>query len=795
MPIGLSSSFSSNSAHYDPIITWEKTFIENNVFVVPEGVFEIGAVCIGGGGGGAGTTQGGGGGYGGDLRWARSIPVVPGESLTITVGTGGAGGTTTGIAGTFSKIRRNSTDLLVAAGGREGSNVDDGSSSKPAKRAKNATTGTSTAISLPLIGGGDGGQGGWEEKGAQAGGGGGAGGYSGDGGIGGDADEGETQLTLTGSKIDPAPGWSGLGGAGGGGGTGTSVAGGGGGVGLLGSSVTYPVLTSSSSVGIGTGNKIFTVSSTTIYRVGMRVRISSRANSANFINGYISAITPTQITVVSQSPVGGSGTYSDWNITITGIFGSNGVLTGNGVGGLGGTNGGRGGGGSGGQGGTNTSEGALYGGGGGATDTSAAGGPGSQGAVRLIWGRNRYYPTANVRNIPKFPAGTSVEPTIQKFTTPGETNWTVPDGVTSINVLTVGGGGGAVTGNTELAFAAGGGGGGGLGYGNNIPVTPGETLKVTVGAGGASVNNSSPRDVIYGGTGGTSSVTRDSTVLVGATGGLGGESGYGQELLEFLGGSGGAGTGTALTQGFSGGRGGNSVSPNDADATRFGGAGGGGAAGYRGNGGNGSHAISTAGFSGVISSTSNSIGTGSKTFVVNSASLYVVGTRVRVFRTGQQTTFVEGLITDITVGSTISITVLADTTSGSGTYNTWRFLLAEGTAAIGRGYSPSANSGAGGGGGAGSTDTTAGAGGGGVGINGAGLSGTGGAINVGGTGGSGGANGQSLVNGVRNGGLYGGGAGAGADRPPTSGAYTCAGGQGAVVIAYGMSDFYPNGTL
>ena len=62
-------------------------------WVVPTGVTQISAVCIGGGGGGAGmsnSTEPGPGGGGGALAYA-TLSVTPGESLTVGVGRGGRG--------------------------------------------------------------------------------------------------------------------------------------------------------------------------------------------------------------------------------------------------------------------------------------------------------------------------------------------------------------------------------------------------------------------------------------------------------------------------------------------------------------------------------------------------------------------------------------------------------------------------------------------------------------------------------------------------------------------------------
>lgn len=99
----------------------------------------------------------------------------------------------------------------------------------------------------------------------------------------------------------------------------------------------------------------------------------------------------------------------------------------------------------------------------------------------------------------------------------GTTTWTVPSGVTTVHIVTVGGGGGG--GFQPAGDAEGGGGGGGaLSYVNNITVVPGEVLTMTVGAGGVGGNQTTN----VGATGGKSSVSRGGTVLVSAAGGTGG---------------------------------------------------------------------------------------------------------------------------------------------------------------------------------------------------------------------------------------------------------------------------------
>ena len=68
----------------------------------------------------------------------------------------------------------------------------------------------------------------------------------------------------------------------------------------------------------------------------------------------------------------------------------------------------------------------------------------------------------------------------REFTTPGTYSWMCPIGVTSVCVVCIGGGAGGDNGHGNTA-----GGGGGLAWKNNIPVTPGVSYVVEVGAGGA----------------------------------------------------------------------------------------------------------------------------------------------------------------------------------------------------------------------------------------------------------------------------------------------------------------------
>lgn len=154
------------------------------------------------------------------------------------------------------------------------------------------------------------------------------------------------------------------------------------------------------------------------------------------------------------------------------------------------------------------------------------------------------------------------------FTTVGTNYFYVPPGVTNISVVCVGGGGGGTGYN-----GGSGGGGGGLAYANNIPVKPGQEIKVTVGAGGASAPYAASGTAA--GDGGDSYIEIEGSIRCHAGGGSGAPNSS----------SGGSG-GTAIVG--TGGAGGDGGSKGGS-----GGGGGGGAGGYTGNGGNGSASTSS----------------------------------------------------------------------------------------------------------------------------------------------------------------------------------------------------------
>ena len=157
------------------------------------------------------------------------------------------------------------------------------------------------------------------------------------------------------------------------------------------------------------------------------------------------------------------------------------------------------------------------------------------------------------------------------FPEPGQYDWVCPDGVTSVCAVCIGGGGGST--KDEM----GGSGGGGLGYKNNIAVTPGETYKIQVGAGGVG-------DVYigrYGASGGDSWFINATTVKGGGGGGTGCAA-DGDHSVPGYGGRGGTYVGDGGGNGGNGGDGNrSSISGTGADT------GGGGAGGYSGDGGKG----------------------------------------------------------------------------------------------------------------------------------------------------------------------------------------------------------------
>jgi len=169
----------------------------------------------------------------------------------------------------------------------------------------------------------------------------------------------------------------------------------------------------------------------------------------------------------------------------------------------------------------------------------------------------------------------------QVYASAGSYSFLVPAGVTTICAVAVGGGGAGDDGNAGDG-GGGGGGGGGLAYANDIPVTPGNSYAVVVGAGGpagASAYGSKAQN------GNPSSFTVGSFAMTGN----GGEGGYPYPT----------------NPGSSGGT--YSFSSTPGGVTTGGGNGGGGGGGYDGGGGGGG----AGGFTGVGGTGAFSLSTGS----------------------------------------------------------------------------------------------------------------------------------------------------------------------------------------
>lgn len=83
--------------------------------------------------------------------------------------------------------------------------------------------------------------------------------------------------------------------------------------------------TSSSSLAIGTGNKSFSTQAGELYTPGVFLIASSQANPANFMFGQVTSYNSgTGALVLSVSVIGGSGTFADWSLSLTGTQGAQG---------------------------------------------------------------------------------------------------------------------------------------------------------------------------------------------------------------------------------------------------------------------------------------------------------------------------------------------------------------------------------------------------------------------------------------------------------------------------------------
>ena len=185
-------------------------------WTVPDGVFSVSVVAVGGGGRG-GERIGGGGGA---LAYRTNVTVTPGQTCAYTVGRGGnsTSGQHDGVASTMTFNAGTGSQVVITANGGAG----DGNTTQVFSW--NIQAGGTFTSNTHGDGGGSGGNSGQSGYNSHRTGGGGAGGYSGAGGAGGNSH----------SAGEYSAGVAGSGGGGGGGGGGNPSAGDGGGVGILG---------------------------------------------------------------------------------------------------------------------------------------------------------------------------------------------------------------------------------------------------------------------------------------------------------------------------------------------------------------------------------------------------------------------------------------------------------------------------------------------------------------------------------------------------------------------------------
>ena len=82
----------------------------------------------------------------------------------------------------------------------------------------------------------------------------------------------------------------------------------------------YSVTTSTTSVTVGTGAQTFTITSPGAFIAGDRVRVVDTANTSIFMEGTISSISSTSLTM-NVDMVSGSGTIATWKFSIAGVQG------------------------------------------------------------------------------------------------------------------------------------------------------------------------------------------------------------------------------------------------------------------------------------------------------------------------------------------------------------------------------------------------------------------------------------------------------------------------------------------
>jgi hypothetical protein len=82
--------------------------------------------------------------------------------------------------------------------------------------------------------------------------------------------------------------------------------------------------TSTTSLLIGTGSKVFTTQSGKQFNVGNWLLAVSDADEANYLHGQVTAYSGPSLTV-NVTNTGGSGTLADWSIYVSGTQGAQGA--------------------------------------------------------------------------------------------------------------------------------------------------------------------------------------------------------------------------------------------------------------------------------------------------------------------------------------------------------------------------------------------------------------------------------------------------------------------------------------
>jgi hypothetical protein len=85
--------------------------------------------------------------------------------------------------------------------------------------------------------------------------------------------------------------------------------------------------TSTTSLAIATGTKVFTTQADKLWVAGQYLQIASAANNANYMHGTVTSYSGTTLTM-NITDIGGSGTLADWNISISGTQGPTGAAGG-----------------------------------------------------------------------------------------------------------------------------------------------------------------------------------------------------------------------------------------------------------------------------------------------------------------------------------------------------------------------------------------------------------------------------------------------------------------------------------